>query len=163
MDDDVFYLFQLGMSILSHLAVGLGLPSTAFEALFHPHPLSSLRMLHYPAPEIPPAETESSQSQDDVIYSGHTDSGCVTLLTTFGVYSTASCVGSDVNCSGLTAAFRTCWTQGRIWRAFRAFPDTRVVSDTKQMTKERKKNEWEKGKMCKEKKWKKEREKNGQK
>ena len=44
--------------------------------------------------------------------------------------------------------------------------DTRIVSDTKQMTKERKKkekNEWEKGKMCKEKKWKKEREKNGQK
>ena len=42
----------------------------------------------------------------------------------------------------------------------------KIVSDTKQMTKERKKkkkNEWEKGKMCKEKKWKKEREKNGQK
>ena len=34
----------------------------------------------------------------------------------------------------------------------------KIVSDTKQMTKE-KKNEWEKGKMCKEKKWKKEREK----
>ena len=80
------------MGILSHLAVGLGLSSTAFEALFHPHPLSSLRMLHYPAPEIPPAETESSQSQDDVIYSGHTDSGCVTLLTTFGMYSTGFCM-----------------------------------------------------------------------
>ena len=39
----------------------------------------------------------------------------------------------------------------------------KIVSDTKQMTKERKKNEWEKGKICKEKKWKKEREKNGQK
>ena len=42
----------------------------------------------------------------------------------------------------------------------------KIVSDTKQMTKQRKKkekNEWEKGKMCKEKKWKKEREKNGQK
>ena len=42
----------------------------------------------------------------------------------------------------------------------------KIVSDTKQMTKERKKrkkNKWEKGKMCKEKKWKKEREKNGQK
>ena len=37
----------------------------------------------------------------------------------------------------------------------------KIVSNTKQMTKERKKrkkNEWEKGKMCKEKKWKKERE-----
>ena len=78
------FLFQLGMSILSHLAVGLGLSSSTFEALFHPHPLSSLRMIHYPAPEIPPKETESSQSQDDVIYSGHTDSGCVTLLTAFG-------------------------------------------------------------------------------
>ena len=41
----------------------------------------------------------------------------------------------------------------------------KIVSDTKQMTKERKKRkkEWEKGKMCKEKKWKKERKKNGQK
>jgi len=76
-------LSELGMGILSHLAVGLGLSSSTFEALFHPHPLSSLRMIHYPAPEIPPKETESSQSQDDVIYSGHTDSGCVTLLTAF--------------------------------------------------------------------------------
>ena len=42
----------------------------------------------------------------------------------------------------------------------------KIVSDTKQMIKEtekKEKNEWEKGKMCKEKKWKKEREKNGQK
>ena len=41
----------------------------------------------------------------------------------------------------------------------------KIVSDTKQMTKEKEKkeNEWEKGKMCKEKKWKKEREKNRQK
>ena len=31
-------------------------------------------------------------------------------------------------------------------------PGKALVSDTKQMTKERKKNEWEKGKMCKEKK-----------
>ena len=39
----------------------------------------------------------------------------------------------------------------------------KIVSDTEQMIKKKKKNEWEKGKMCKEKKWKKEREKNGQK
>ena len=43
----------------------------------------------------------------------------------------------------------------------------KIVSDTKQMKKERKKknkNEWEKGKMCvKKTKWKKESEKNGQK
>ena len=42
----------------------------------------------------------------------------------------------------------------------------KIVQDTKQMTKKRKKkkkNEWEKGKICKEKKLKKEREKNRQK
>ncbi len=41
----------------------------------------------------------------------------------------------------------------------------KIVSDTKQLTKEKrkKKNEWEKGKMCKEKKLKKERQKNRQK
>ena len=42
----------------------------------------------------------------------------------------------------------------------------KIVSDTKKMTadrKKRKKNSGKKGKMCKDKKWKKEKEKNGQK
>ena len=37
------------MGILSHLAVALGLTPDTFEESFSPKPLSSLRMLHYPA------------------------------------------------------------------------------------------------------------------
>ena len=58
--------------------------------------------------------------------------------------------------------------QGRIWRAFPGRPWRRTQDSVGHKTddkreKKKKKNEWEKGKMCKEKKWKKEREKNGQK
>ena len=72
------------MSILSHLSQALGVPVDTFEKLFQPTPLSSMRMIHYPAPEEGQIKTGAEQSINDVIYGEHTDSGCVTLLTTFG-------------------------------------------------------------------------------
>ena len=66
--------------------------------------------------------------------------------------------------SNLKFHFSSRVLQGRIWRAFRAFPGRpwhRTQDSVRHKTddKKREKNEWEKGKMCKEKKWKKEREK----
>jgi len=77
-------LSKVGMSILSHLSQALGVPVDTFEKLFQPTPLSSMRMIHYPAPEEGQIKTGAEQSINDVIYGEHTDSGCVTLLTTFG-------------------------------------------------------------------------------
>ncbi|XP_071119460.1 probable iron/ascorbate oxidoreductase DDB_G0283291 [Haliotis cracherodii] len=75
-------MLHTGTEILRLLALGSGLDEYWFESMFLPDTLSTLRLLHYPLRSSSPPDT--ARDGDKVLCcSEHSDSGFVTLLTTF--------------------------------------------------------------------------------
>ncbi|XP_046566711.1 2-oxoglutarate-Fe(II) type oxidoreductase hxnY-like [Haliotis rubra] len=75
-------VLNTGTEILRLLALGSGLDEYWFESMFLPDTLSTLRLLHYPLRSSNPPDT--AKDGDTVLCcSEHSDSGFVTLLSTF--------------------------------------------------------------------------------
>ncbi|XP_046566875.1 2-oxoglutarate-dependent dioxygenase 33-like [Haliotis rubra] len=75
-------ILNTGTEILRLLALGSGLDEYWFESMFLPDTLSTLRLLHYPLRSSNPPDT--AKDGDTVLCcSEHSDSGFVTLLSTF--------------------------------------------------------------------------------
>ena len=78
-------MHNLGMKVMSHLAIGLGKRSDFFEHWFIRDTCSTLRLIHY-KPRIENVVEQGKLSSEELRFTTpiHTDSGFLTLLTTFG-------------------------------------------------------------------------------
>lgn len=77
-------MHNLGMTVLSHIADGLGKPSNFFEDWFAYDTCSSMRLIHY-KPRSSNVVQQDKLKEDELKLTTpiHTDSGFLTLLSTF--------------------------------------------------------------------------------
>ncbi|XP_013398185.1 2-oxoglutarate-dependent dioxygenase mpl2 [Lingula anatina] len=71
-----------GMEVMRLIACSLGMENDTFDGLFMKKPLSTLRLLHYPPRDCEPIP-QARDGHFTLHCSDHTDSGFVTLLSTF--------------------------------------------------------------------------------
>ncbi|XP_069132125.1 uncharacterized protein [Argopecten irradians] len=83
LEDFYCIMHETAMKILRLAAVGLGLEENAFTDMFSYQPCSTLRILHYPPRSESPPDLARTEGGRYVSTPDHTDSGFVTLLSTF--------------------------------------------------------------------------------
>ncbi|XP_060081089.1 uncharacterized protein LOC132560443 [Ylistrum balloti] len=76
-------MHETAMELLRLTAVGLGLEENSFTEMFSYNPCSTLRLQHYPPWECEPPGTARTEDGRLVTTPEHTDSGFLTLLSTF--------------------------------------------------------------------------------
>ncbi|OWF35819.1 gibberellin 2-beta-dioxygenase 4-like [Mizuhopecten yessoensis] len=77
-------MHNTAMEILRLTARGIGIDENAFIGLFDDKPLTTFRMIHYPTWESTPPEVCLLEDGKVITTPEHTDTGFMTLLTTFG-------------------------------------------------------------------------------
>ncbi len=77
-------MHQLGIKVMSHIADGLGKPSNYFDDWFVNDTCSTQRLIHY-KPRSANVVQQDKLKEEDLKFTTpiHTDSGFLTLLSTF--------------------------------------------------------------------------------
>lgn len=78
-----YFMHNTAMEILRLAAHGLGIDESAFTRLFDDKPLTTFRMIHYPTWQSTPPEVCLLDNGKVITTPAHTDTGFMTLLTTF--------------------------------------------------------------------------------
>ncbi len=80
-------MHKLGIEVMSHIAEGLGKPKDFFDGWFMNDTCSTLRIIHY-LPRSTHMVEQDKLSSDDLKFTTpiHTDSGFLTLLSTFSYH-----------------------------------------------------------------------------
>lgn len=78
-------MHKLGTKLMSHIAEGLGKPANFFDRWFVHDTCSTMRLIHY-SPRSFSLVEQNELSNEQMKYTTpiHTDSGFLTLLSTFG-------------------------------------------------------------------------------
>ncbi|TNV77061.1 hypothetical protein FGO68_gene7206 [Halteria grandinella] len=89
------FMLQLGIKVMRHIAVGLGKPEGFFDSWFEKDTLSTLRIIHY-MPRSAQVVRMDQLSGDELkmITPIHSDSGFLTLLTTYDYHGLQVDLGS---------------------------------------------------------------------
>lgn len=84
MDTHYSVMHKLGIKIMSHIAEGLGKPQDFFDSWFKDNTCSTLRIIHY-LPRSTHLVDMDKLSSEELRFTTpiHTDSGFLTLLSTF--------------------------------------------------------------------------------
>ena len=89
---------ELGITLMSHIAEGLGKPRDYFDSWFSRDTISTLRVIRYlPRGKSDQAVKFDKLTSDEMRFTTpiHTDSGFLTLLSTFGFPGLQVHIGND--------------------------------------------------------------------
>lgn len=88
-------MHRLGITVMQHIAVGLGKPKDFFDSWFSENTCSTLRIIHY-EPRNSQLVSQDKLSSEELKFTTpiHTDSGFLTLLSTFHYHGLQVDIGS---------------------------------------------------------------------
>lgn len=97
MDSHYDVMHKLGIDIMSHIAEGLGKPADYFDSWFRNDTCSTLRIIHY-LPRSSHLVDQERLSAEELKFTTpiHTDSGFLTLLSTFNYHGLQVDIGDGV-------------------------------------------------------------------